>query len=1449
MKKGWKRVLACVLALTLFAGYLPTKMNQVVNAEESNSQQETNLKFGDTDTYLQLSNPLSAAPQAIEATVNMPEIESEWTLCAPQNISVKNATKNEISEVENTVIVGPKTGTSYQSITMPSKIEFVFERKFNDVQVPYTWTNGDMALAFWVHSDKAVTLNKGNIELTSSGTCDRNEIDWPFSLHNVSLKVGWNYVEIPLGSMRSTAGNFDLQELNYLRWHSTYFEEETTIGLTDLKLIVLDGEENYGNYTDGEWTLADVNGTIPIDAIGQNSASKPETAGKVLELDVVKSQDCINQNFVSSMTIPSSYKLTGENQKNVSGDDADNLCVDFWIYTPEASFKAWFRFHQNNTTILQYNLANQTIQPGWNHIQIPLKELIYQPTSSSSDFSKLNRVTITAHGAAVEGTYYISDIRIIDTDILKVKDYVDGEWTLAEIGDTDVNDSVVANAENGPETGNNILEIKVVKSQDCINQNFVSSMTIPSSYKLTGENQKNVSGDDADNLCVDFWIYTPEASFKAWFRFHQNNTTILQYNLANQTIQPGWNHIQIPLKELIYQPTSSSSDFSKLNRVTITAHGAAVEGTYYISDIRIIDTDIYNLVDESIYNATALNYMVFSNLNATSEDNQTALFVTKTGNPAFVWGNQQYTLNKNVCTGKDVKIKVVRAAGDKIQFYINEKLIETCVTNTTDLNAPTTAHCIGGDAAGKQIMNGSISNLKVYSDATLSTCIGNWELTGNIQNVTGTIKDSSTYANTAVFRGSRADDWSDYQVPEDIKNEIGTLVSAHSFGIDGKESFNEVTNVKEGAHAQTIDYKRQTAIYKTNHYRIDYTKDGLSFDLSTYNLDDLAVEFWMKSSNTETTKLSEKSFLEFRNSKKDAIIFKGTAITLQSGEWTKITLPLKDATTKTIKDDKIIKKVRLLVRDIHENEDIYVSDMKIVKVEQNPWSLVYIPDMENLTANDSYNKTWLEMAQWIADNAETENIQHVIGGGDTTKSNSGDEYNCAMEGYQLFMNDVSWSTMVGLNDYAEDYTKRDASQYHTTFGESVIKASAASETYKGSYVDAENKSTTENSYYRFNVNGVKWMILQLEYAPREEVLEWADGIIKEHPLDNVILATPGYLNGYGAKLKIGETVWNKLSGNQNIKMILCGHSTNGTGAIAQATEKYSGDSGDTGSVPVLMMNAQDLDAGADAYYTDRPLGMISILRFSADGKNVAVQYYSPTEGKSFSPDDNFGKANSNSITFEIDTEVCTPIITPYGEEYGTPFAAATAPDNIPDGYIFAGWFTDEACTTALKANDNAEQAYAKFVDAEVLSVKAQVRLDEIKDDDDKVTGYKLPEDKTDMRFVTTVDSTKYREVGFEITAKDSTGQDKTIKVGSEFVYEYLYAVGKVGTEGAEPMSYTPSDICSPQSTLFKTFTVTDIPVAKYGETFSVRAYWITQDGTTVYGYEEPVTKTVYEGAK
>ncbi len=163
------------------------------------------------------------------------------------------------------------------------------------------------------------------------------------------------------------------------------------------------------------------------------------------------------------------------------------------------------------------------------------------------------------------------------------------------------------------------------------------------------------------------------------------------------------------------------------------------------------------------------------------------------------------------------------------------------------------------------------------------------------------------------------------------------------------------------------------------------------------------------------------------------------------------------------------------------------------------------------------------------------------------------------------------------------------------------------------------------------------------------------------------------------------------------------------------------------------------------------------------------------------------------------------------------------------GYLFAGWFADEGCKTAIGKDITVGLAYAKFVPEDILGLKAQVNQELIDDDtNNDATGA--------IRFVTSVDSLQYSEVGFVFQR-----MERTEKKSSNQVYGQLYAVDT----DAVMTEYRPYEVFHPASRYFKTWTYTNVPDSAYGTEITATPFWVTLDGTTVKGKTE--VKCVNDG--
>ncbi len=163
--------------------------------------------------------------------------------------------------------------------------------------------------------------------------------------------------------------------------------------------------------------------------------------------------------------------------------------------------------------------------------------------------------------------------------------------------------------------------------------------------------------------------------------------------------------------------------------------------------------------------------------------------------------------------------------------------------------------------------------------------------------------------------------------------------------------------------------------------------------------------------------------------------------------------------------------------------------------------------------------------------------------------------------------------------------------------------------------------------------------------------------------------------------------------------------------------------------------------------------------------------------------------------------------------------------NAPEmeNYVFAGWYQkDGEKFAALKEADitaPAADAYAKFVPAQVLSIKAQIDAKTSKEG-------ALRDTAASIRLVSGVDSTNYQKVGFRVLLANQKdlGTLETTK---------LYNGLKVSAEATK--TYEANQLFGSAAKYFSAWRLDEIVSANDGKIINVTPYWITMDGTKVEG--------------
>jgi hypothetical protein len=162
----------------------------------------------------------------------------------------------------------------------------------------------------------------------------------------------------------------------------------------------------------------------------------------------------------------------------------------------------------------------------------------------------------------------------------------------------------------------------------------------------------------------------------------------------------------------------------------------------------------------------------------------------------------------------------------------------------------------------------------------------------------------------------------------------------------------------------------------------------------------------------------------------------------------------------------------------------------------------------------------------------------------------------------------------------------------------------------------------ENSFVLLSTGAGPWLVVSLEFGPRDAALAWASDLLDRHASVPAIVVTHAYLDADGTRfdhvsrqdqpwnphryfldqgpgaVNDGEEIWHKLiSSHDNVRFVLCGHALDdGTGRLISRRP-------DGSTVHEILANFQTGALGGGGY--------LRIMRFSPGRRTVAVETYSP----------------------------------------------------------------------------------------------------------------------------------------------------------------------------------------------------------------------------------------------
>jgi len=278
-----------------------------------------------------------------------------------------------------------------------------------------------------------------------------------------------------------------------------------------------------------------------------------------------------------------------------------------------------------------------------------------------------------------------------------------------------------------------------------------------------------------------------------------------------------------------------------------------------------------------------------------------------------------------------------------------------------------------------------------------------------------------------------------------------------------------------------------------------------------------------------------------------------------------------------------------------------------------PATIIVLPDTQYYAS--SYPSVFNGQTAWIVAQQSVLNIAAVLHVGDIVDSDLTVQWTVANPAMRQLDNVVPYDVVPGNHDYS---TANRGSMIDNYF------APASMPWITGTMKPGQ----IENNYALIDIGPKRWLILGLEFGPRDAVLTWADSVLKTYANYPAILLTHAYLYADGTRYDInvggtdsnasnyqywspwyygftasegindGEAMWQKLVlPNSNVRLVFCGHQT----GWARLTSTRP----DGTTVHQMLSDYQWLQGENFGF------GYLRVVQLDYGKKTIQVQTYSP----------------------------------------------------------------------------------------------------------------------------------------------------------------------------------------------------------------------------------------------
>ena len=300
--------------------------------------------------------------------------------------------------------------------------------------------------------------------------------------------------------------------------------------------------------------------------------------------------------------------------------------------------------------------------------------------------------------------------------------------------------------------------------------------------------------------------------------------------------------------------------------------------------------------------------------------------------------------------------------------------------------------------------------------------------------------------------------------------------------------------------------------------------------------------------------------------------------------------------------------------------------------EKQSFSMILVPDPQSYNKFDANQPLFELQTAWIANSIPSLNIKGVLCTGDLVEQNeiripdgvngnqtSEEQWRAASRAFERLDGKLPYVICTGNHDYGYEKSENRLCHFPEYFP--AERNSCWRNTLVAVGNDSKGVPTLENAAYEFVTDTWgKLLVVSLEFAPRDEAIEWVRKVTESPKYRNhkVILLTHSFLDYKGERYvkedykvspaNYGEAIWQKLVyPSKNICLVICGHEC----VISDYSQNVSfrTDRNAAGkTIPQMMFNAQTADG---QWHGNGGDGWLRIMEFKPDGKTISVRTFSP----------------------------------------------------------------------------------------------------------------------------------------------------------------------------------------------------------------------------------------------